>query len=199
MHRIPLLLLSLLAPPSALLAQDPEPEVSPPLAHFAAQRVSIMPVQLFRADTVGWSRDASWATLRVAVDSAITAALKERGLGSRWAYAEDAVRIAKRNPIYTSDPTSLGVGRWRSTLPKLGETIPPIVADNLRPLTALGDTRYALIPVELRGEGETGILRIVIVDTRARSVAWFADLRAVAGPAMIGALANGLADLIIEP
>jgi hypothetical protein len=194
-----LLLPFVLALPTPLRAQDPTPAVDPPLAHFAAQRVAIMPAQLFRADTVGWSREASWSVLRADLDRAITAALKERGLGSRWAYAEDVVRTAKRNPIYTSDPTALGVGRWRSMPPKLGETIAPILADNLRPITALGDTRYALIPVELRGDGDAGILRIVIVDTRARTVAWYADLRALAGPTMIETIANGLADLILEP
>lgn len=203
MHRflLPVLILLALptALPTALAAQDPAPDVSPPLAHFAAQRVAIMPAQLFRADTVGWSQAASWPALRAELDAALTAALKERGMGSRWMYAEDVVRTAKRNPLYTSDPTALGVGRWRSTPPKPNETIPPIVADNLRPLTALGDTRYALIPVELRGDGEAAVLRIVIVDTRARSVAWYADLRAAAGPSMIETLANGLADLIIEP
>jgi len=193
------LLLFLLALPTALRAQDPAPDVTPPLAHFAAQRVAIMPAQLFRADTAGWSREATWAALRTELDSAITAVLKERGLGNRWAYADDVVRTAKRNPIYTSDPTALGVGRWRSTPPKPNETIAPILADNLRPITALGDTRYALIPVELRGDGDAGVLRIVIVDTRARSVAWYADLRAAAGPTMIESLANGLANLIIEP
>jgi hypothetical protein len=199
LHRFPLLLVALLTLPAALLAQDPVPEVGPPLAHFAAQRVAVMPAQLFRADTIGWSREASWPALRAELDGALAAALKERGMGTRWAYAEDVVRTAKRNPIYTSDPTALGVGRLRGTPPKPGETIAPILADNLRPFTALGDTRYALIPVELRGDGESVILRLVLVDTRARTVAWFADLRGVAGPAMIEALANGVADLFIEP
>jgi hypothetical protein len=40
--------------------------------------------------------------------------------------------------------------------------VPEVVADNLRPITALGDTRYALIPVELRIEGDVAILRLLL-------------------------------------
>lgn len=173
--------------------------MSPPLAHFAAQRVAVVPAQLFRADSVGWSTTVTWADVREELDAAIASALRERGLGNRWAYADDVIRMAKRNPMYTSDPTALGVGRWRNAVPKPGELIPPVVADNLRPFTALGDTRFALIPVELRGDADVGVLRLVIVDTRARTVAWYADLHAIAGPAMIQTLAAGLANLIIEP
>lgn len=203
-HRpLPLLrlLALLIAVPALLLAQDPQPAapLSPPLAHFAAQRVAIVPVQLWRADSTGWSREASWEELRAALDKAIAETLRERGLGGRWIYADDVVRIAKRNPIYTTDPTALGVGRWRSTVPKIGEMIAPVLADNLRPITALGDTRYALIPVELRVEGDLGIVRVVMVDTRNRTVVWGADLGAATGATMMQALAGRLADLIIEP
>ena len=77
--------------------------------------------------------------------------------------------------------------------------MPSVLADNLRPLTALGDTRFALIPVELRADGGSVVLRLVMVDTRGRTVFWAGDLLSPAGEKMIADLAVRVADLIIEP
>lgn len=176
---------------------------APLLADFAAMRVAIFPVQLWRADTSGWSRGVDWASARLALDSAITAVLQERGLGQRWAYSGDVVRSAKRNPNYTTDPFALGVGRWRTVVPKAKDPLPQIVADNLRPFTALGDARYALIPVELRAEGGDVVLRLVMADTRGRAVVWAGDLLVSGGAALPGTLATRIAtlvaNLVIEP
>lgn len=197
----PLLLALLLWLPLGAGAQEmPTPAATGPLlGPFAAMRVAIVPVQLWRADTSAWSVAVSWAETRLALDSAITIELQERGLGRRWAYASDVVRSARRNPTYASDPYALGVARWRAMPPKMGDPVSSVVADNLRPLTALGDSRYALIPVELRAEGAAVVLRLVLVDTRARSVVWAGDLLAPGGAGMIPALAVRVADLIIEP
>lgn len=189
----------LLAAPLSQDAQETPAVAGPPLAPFAAQRVAIVPVQLWRADTVGWSHGADWAQLRAALDIALGEALKERGMGTRWAYAADVVRSARRNPLYAVDPYALGVGRWRSTPPKAGEGVPEIIADNLRPITALGDTRYALIPVELRGEGDLAILRIILVDARSRVIVWGGDFGVPGGAGAVAALASRIADLIVEP
>jgi len=175
------------------------PDAGPPLASFSAMRVAIAPVQLWRADTAGWSAQLSWAALRVAVDSAIGAELQARGLGRRWAYPLDVIRSARRNPTYSADPYALGVGRWRSTPPVPGTAMPPLLADNLRPLTAIDDTRYVLLPVELRADGAVGVLRLVLVDARSRSVLWVGDLAVPGGPRLVADLATRLADLIVEP
>lgn len=182
-----------------LRAQDAAPVAQAPLASFAAMRVAVVPVQLWSADTVGWSREAQWSALRPQLDSAIAQALRDGGLGAKWAYAGDVVRAARRNAPYSKDPSTIGVGRWRTELPKAGEQLTALVADNLRAISALGDTRHALIPVELRGEGDAVRLRLVLADTRTRSVVWAADLRTTAGPAMLQTLAQQLAALIIEP
>lgn len=182
-----------------LRAQDAAPVAQAPLASFAAMRVAVVPVQLWSADTVGWSREAQWIALRPQLDSAIAQALRDGGLGAKWAYAGDVVRAARRNAPYSKDPSTIGVGRWRTELPKAGEQLTALVADNLRAISALGDTRHALIPVELRGEGDAVRLRLVLADTRTRSVVWAADLRTTAGPAMLQTLAQQLAALIIEP
>ena len=182
---------------NAQAQQAPVP--GPPLSPFAAMRVAIVPAQLWHADSVGWSHGISWATTRMALDSAIAAVLQERGLGRKWAYAADVVRSAKRNPTYASDPYALGVTRLRGVELKSGTEVPQLLADNLRTVTALGDTRFALIPVELRAQGESVVLRLVMVDTRTRTLVWAGDLLAPGGAAMITGLATRVADLIIEP
>lgn len=195
--------LALLCVPAMLSAQTASEQPSPerPLAHFAAQRVAITPVQFWRADTAGWSATADGAELRAAADSAIAREFRERGMGSRWAFAGDVARSARRNPTLRSDPSALGAGRWRGEPPKAGDQLPPLVADNLRVVSALGDTRYALIPVELRGSNGIATLRVVLVDTRLRSVVWYADLAAEGSSSNVvaEALAKRLADLVVDP
>ena len=171
-----------------------------PLAQLAAERVAITPVQYWRADSTGWSAAADGAQLRAELDSAFAREFRERALGSRWAFADDVVRSARRHPTLRSDPATLGAGRWRTMPPAAGETLSPLLGDNLRAVSALGDTRYALIPVELRGASGVATLRVVLVDTRRRVAVWYADL-AVEG-AVLGvadALARRLADLVVDP
>ena len=191
--------LGLLGGARGALAQEAAMVASPPLATFAAMRVAIVPVQLWRADTTAWGKGVEWATMRLAVDAAIRAELQARGLGKRWAYAEDIVRSAKRNPTYATDPYALGVSRWRGAPPKPDDQVPQVFADNIRPLTALGDTRYALIPVELRADGDRVVLRLVLADTRARRVVWAGDLASPSGAAMPDSLAVRVANLVLEP
>lgn len=186
--------------PCATSAQEKQaPVVGPPLSPFTAMRVAIVPAQLWHGDSLGWSRGVTWATTRLALDSAIAAVLQERGLGRKWAYAGDVVRSAKRNPTYAVDPFALGVTRLRGVELKSGAEVPQLLADNLRTVTALGDTRFALVPVELRVQGESVVLRLVMVDTRTRNLVWAGDLLAPGGAAMIAGLATRVADLIIEP
>ncbi len=180
--------------------QEPPPGAGgPPLAPFTAVRVSIAPVQAWHPDSVGWSRTVVWASARLAIDSTLQALLEERGLGRKWAYASDMVRTAKRNPTYASDPYALGVARLRSMEMKAGADIPQVLADNLRPFTAIGDTRHVLIPFDLRAQGDGVVLRLALVDTRSRSLVWAGDLVAAGGPRMVTDLATRVADLIIEP
>ncbi len=192
-------MLSLRAAADLGAQEKQSPVVGPPLSPFAAMRVAIVPAQLWHGDSLGWSQSVSWASTRLALDSAIAAVLQERGLGRKWAYAGDVVRSAKRNPTYAADPYALGVTRLRGVELKSGTEIPQLLADNLRTVTALGDTRFALIPVELRAQGDGVVLRLVMVDTRTRNLVWAGDLLAPGGAAMIAGLATRVADLIIEP
>ena len=194
----PLTISLLLALPLSLAAQEPVP-AERALSTFAAQRVAVTPVQAWRADSLGWSANAPGDSLRAALDSAIAREFRERGMASRWAYAADVMRSARRNPTLRADPAMLGIGRWRGMPPKAGDPVPQVVADNLRTVSALGDTRYALIPVELRGAGDDAVLRVVIADTRRRIVVWTADLIAAGSPDATAAVARRLADLVVDP
>lgn len=185
--------------PRAAEAQDAAAPARPVLAQYAAMRVAIVPVQLFRADSTGWSANVAWAALRAQLDAAIADTLRERGMGTRWAYAADVVRSARRNPIYSADPFAIGVGRWRGTPPKIGDDVPEVIADHLRPISALGDTRYALIPVEVRVEGELTIIRLILADTRARQIVWGGDIGISGAEGVVARLAARLADLVVEP
>lgn len=188
----------MLVTPLALGAQDAAPSERP-LATFAAQRVAVTPVQFWRADTAGWSAAADGQDLRAQLDTAIAQEFRARGMGTRWAYAGEVIRSARRNPTLRADPASLGAGRWRSQAPAPGDALPPLVADNLRTVSALGDTRYALIPVELRGQGGDVVLRLVIADTRLRTVVWTADVVAVGAREAATNIATYVADLFVDP
>ena len=150
--------------PVSLGAQAPSAQR--PLATFAAERVAVTPVQFWRADTAGWSVGGDGAQLRAQLDSAIAREFRARGMGARWAYAGDVARSARRNPTLRADPAALGVGAWRGQPPQPGDALPSLVGDNLRTVTALGDTRYALIPVQLQGAGADAVLRLVVGGSR---------------------------------
>jgi hypothetical protein len=53
--------------------------------------------------------------------------------------------------------------------------------------------------VELRGQGADAVLRLVIADTRLRTVVWSADVSASGIPDAAAALALRLADLVVDP
>lgn len=165
----------------------------------------MLPVQFLHADSASPVHPAEWAGVRKELDDSIGVALAERGLGKKWAYAADFERMARRNAGYVSDPYTLGAGGLRGRALKPGEQAPMIVISNLRSLIALGDSRYALVPVELGFSGLGAdahvVLRLVVLDGRAGQTVWYTDLAmpgaAKFGSAEIGALAQRVADLVI--
>lgn len=177
----------------------------PPLGSFAAQTISVLPVQFLHADSTSPVQAARWASVRRELDDSIGTTLAELWLGKKWAYAADLERMAKRNAGYVSDPSTLGAGGLRARVLKPGEPAPSIVINNLRSLIALGDSRYALVPVELGFSGSGAdarvVLRLVVVDGRVGQVVWYTDLAAPGngkfGSAEIGDLAQRVADLVI--
>jgi hypothetical protein len=194
----------LAAPITAVAAQPAGASKEPPLAGFVAQRVAVMPVQLLRADSGALVWMNEWAAYRLALDDSIGAAIAERGVGRRWAYAGDIARMARRNAAYVSDPYTLGAQSLRGRVFKPGEQASILLVSNLRSLIALGDTRFALIPVELalvrQGAEHHATIRLVLLDGRAGTVLWAGEITgALAGAdaeAAAGALAQRVADLV---
>jgi hypothetical protein len=175
-----------------------------PLSPFAAHKVSVLPVQFLRADNGAPVSTVDWTTFRKELDDSIGTAIAERGVGKKWAYAADVARMAKRNAGYVSDPYTLGAGSLRTRPLKPEEQAPRTVIDNMRSLIALGDSRYALVPVELafarKDSAWVANLRLVLLDGRAGQVVWFVDLPMEVGSAFgsagAGALAQRVADLV---
>ena len=185
------------APPQAVQGE-------PPLGAFASQKLAVMPVQFLRADSLAPVKAAAWAAVRKELDYSVGSAIAARGIGRKWPYAADIVRMAKRNSDYVTDPYSLGAAGLRDARQKVGDPAPMVVINNLRSLIALGDSRFALIPVDLRFSRQGGVVRpvlhLVVVDGRVGQIVWFADVPGDAGPtfasAEIGALAQRIADLV---
>jgi hypothetical protein len=186
-------------------AQQPKPQ--PPLAAFVGQRIAVMPVQMLRGDTAAFVRPAAWDVFRRELDDSIGSAIAERGVGKKWAYAADVARAARRNAAYVGDPYSLGAQPLRNAVYKGGDKIPDVFGSNLRAHIALGDTRFALVPVEIAFVGnalrQRAVLRLALVDGRGGLFVWVGDVASDAAsaptPALISSLAARVADLVIAP
>ena len=86
----------------------------------------------------------------------------------------------------------------------MGDPAPTTVINNMRSLIALGDSRFALIPVDFGfttvGKDLRPKMSFVLVDGRAGQILWFADVVGAAGTkftsAELGAFAARIADLV---
>ena len=193
-----------LAAPAIGAAQGAAAGPGEPLGGYVSTKVSVMPAQFLRGDSAAPVKPAEWAKLRLELDDSLGTAIAERGVGKKWAYATDIARMAKRNAAYTSDPYALGAGSLRVRPLQPGEQASAGIVNNLRSLIALGDSRFALIPVELsfarKGAQVVPTLRLVLLDGRSGQVAWFGDVAGRPGTgfaaAEIGALAQRVADLV---
>lgn len=191
------------ATPARAPAQQPVAGEAP-LAGFASQKLAVMPVQFLRVDSTAPVKPADWAKLRLELDDSIGAALAARGVGKKWAYAADIARLAKRNSDYVSDPYTLGAIGFRDPKKKVGDPAPMAVLNNMRSLIALGDSRFALIPVDFGfttiGKELRPKISFVLVDGRAGQMLWFADVVGAAltkfTSAELGVFAERIADLV---
>jgi hypothetical protein len=161
------------------------------LTAFANQRVIVVPVQGIRFDSGGAVPGSD--ALRRSLDDALAAAIAATGIGKGWGYAAEVVRSAKRNVMYTGDPYALGAQALGRSTVKPGEQLSELFASNLRPLLALGDARFALIPVQVVlervGQGIRARLRLVMVDGRASQVLVTREL--------VGSAAAGISDPVL--
>lgn len=181
--------------------------VSRPLASLAGQRVVLTPVYRLReGDAMGWSAQIprSRELLR-ALDTAIAAELAQRGLEKQWVYPPDLARSVKASPTYAVDPYALAAEPLRSTSVAPGGKIGDPLVTQLRTMIALHDSRFVLLPVELRfdrdksGQG-IAVLRAVLVDGRIGEIRWAGEASSDPAPAfsraLLASVASHFADLI---
>jgi len=168
----------------SLHAQKPKPEPgvkSPPLSPMASQHVLVLPAQLFRADSGAWVDIRGWEKFRHELDDSIGSIIAARGVGRTWKYAADVAKIAKRNPDYVGDPYSMGVQPMRVALFKIGDPLPDPFVSNLRRFTALGDARYALVPIEVwfvrRGAEQIAVIKLGLADGQGGTIVWLGEVR----------------------
>ena len=195
------------APPAP--AQKLAPVPATPLAAFAAQHVVLTPTQYLRsADSLGWSdRIASPRDYLSDVDAELTFALEQRGLKGQWVFPEALAGAVKRNPTYAANPYELAAQWLRPPMRRKPDQVPNPLAEQLRTFVALNDSRYVLIPVEVRfvkgGDVGRAVLRLVIIDARLARIVWMGDVvsepSASFSPALAASLATRTADLFVAP
>lgn len=188
--------------------EAPVPEA--PLSAFAAVRMIALPVQMVRSgDPMGWSaRLGETKAFLARADSALEAALRERGLETQWAFPSDLARTAQRNPMHAVSPAVIRAGdAVRVMERRRGSEIPEPVATQIRTLAAFHDTRHALVPVEIRfepapgGTGGHGVLRIAVLDVRTSRLVFTGDVvgdnSTEFSDGVVKELATRFADLIV--
>ena len=187
----------------------PPDAVLPALSVFAGQRLIVTPTASVRApDSLGWVRQLAGAreTAR-RLDTSIVSALESRGLTARWLLPPDLVRSYERNRMYAADPYALVVDQLRPRRFKTGDRFGEPLSSQLRTMIALHeDTRYVLLPVELRfeGQGASGraIVRLALLDPRSAEAKWIGDVTgdAAASAALaMQSVATHLANLFVAP
>jgi hypothetical protein len=148
---------------------------SPPL-NLSGQRLLVLPVQ----QVSGLS-----GALEQRLDAELAFALEERRGGVTLVPPAELERALARSPGFAGDPSHLPAD------PLLHYGTPVAVeplAGQLRRYAALADTRWVLLPQEVRfeppGADEAGTLRIsaVVIDARSGRVLWSGAAEAVAGP-----------------
>ncbi len=172
--------------------------------------VVVFPLQKFAVGDSGWMAAAS-ATGRARaaqLDSALTVALRDRGLETTWSLTPNTSRVAQREVMNRTDPRALSTagltpGRRRNDL-DLREPL----ASQLRAIIAMvPEARLVLLPLETRivttaGGMKQATLRIAFLDGRMATVLSFPDVVGAPAADERGALmsvATKFADLVVVP
>lgn len=189
---------------------DMAPATRPPLSPYAAEHLITLPVQeLIGGDSLGWSRQIRDPRRFLAsLDTAIEKTLRERGLGTTWAFPSDLARTARRNPTYATDPAQIrAAAAVRFLEARRNAQIPEPVASQLRTLVGFHDARRALVPVDVRfvadpvGGGGHAVLHIAVLDVRGSRLEWDGEVAGDSAPEfsplVVTSLAERLADLLV--
>jgi len=193
-------------------AQQPATQGAAPgsLSRFASLKVMLLPLQGARTEALpAWQAEAGAAgALARSADRAFEAALGERGLATLWIFPAAMERSARRNPTYVTDPYQLRAAlAVRAALRKPSDPISEPFASQLRALAGVSDSRYAILPLELRfepgGAPSAGRprLHVVAIDSRAAQVVWAGEVvgadAASYSAAVLADIAQRLADLVV--
>jgi hypothetical protein len=103
----------------------------------------------------------------------------------------------------------MGVQAMRAVLFKIGDPLPQPFVSNLRPLVALGDSRYALVPIEVyfarKGDLQIAVMKLGMADGQGGTIVWLGEVgtdpvaASTLPPDLINTLATRVANLIIAP
>ena len=186
-------------PDYSAVGEAPRTQGERPLAGLVGQRVILFPVQRLAptADAAPIARDPQGLLRQL--DGELAFALEERALAAAWTDPTEVVGMARRNPAYGIDPLTMPIpaaSAWRA-----GDPVREPVGSQLRALAALGDTRWAVVPLELRLAVADGtpraVLRLALVDVRTAQVLWVGETAGATVPAaeLPGGLAAAAAPL----
>jgi len=188
--------------------EKPSPTALRPLERMAGQQVLVLPVQyLAFHDSLGWQQSVpNRAAYLARLDTVIASTLTARGLGQAWTFGPEVARAARLNSIIMPDARALSAEWLRGRLLP-DQTVRDPLASQVRSLVGLKGSRYALLPVEMRfeGQGGTGVatLRLVMIDSRMAQVRWVGEIRSdparAFSPALAASVAARFADLVAEP
>lgn len=177
---------------------------------FATRAVMVFPLQRYAVGDSGWMSAAS-ATGRpraAQLDSALTIALRDRGLEPKWSLPPNTSRVAQREVINRTDPRSLSTVGLAPSRRRNDLDLREPLGSQLRSLIALvPDARYVVLPLEARvvitaAGTRQATLRIALLDARLSTVVSFPD---VVGPpgadeaAALRGVALRFADLVVAP
>lgn len=136
---------------------------------MTTSRALVLPAQ----EVAGVAEPRVWLTR---FDSVFTARLENGGIGKAWGYARDAMRYARQNPTYATDPRSMGAQPLKSEKVRNGFSLPEPFATRSRVLTAIGNARHVVVPVAATIDSTTtprsAKLQVTIVDPKASRVVW---------------------------
>lgn len=169
---------------------SPSPQAQPaqqaeqtPLLAYATLRIAVTPTSFVRTDSLGWNqRLGGPASIGRALDTALAAALHDRGVSRQWYMPADLMRSYERNRSYATNPYELTTNILRATNFQATNRYGEPLSSQLRTMIALHESvRMVLLPVEVRfeREGNAGraILRVALLDARAADARWVGEVR----------------------
>lgn len=187
------------------------PEKAPPIfGSFASRMVVVFPLQRYAVGDSGWmSASSTTGRPRAAqLDSALTAALRDRGLEGTWSLPPNTSRVAQREVINRTDPRALATAGLTPSRRRNDVDLREPLGSQLRNIIAMvPESRMILLPLETRvlttaAGTRQATMRIALLDGRMSTVLSFPD---VIGPpaadekAALAAVAAKFADLVVVP